>query len=141
MKIFIKHRVNNFIFMTIVILSFALEGCTVADSPTGLSGISTSGYRMGISAIYGDTSLPADGSSQATIKVEVWDDSTGQFMDSISVTLTATLGTLGSASLTTSNGVAVTTYTAGTVVGNGSVTATVENISATATIILAKFVK
>lgn len=114
-----------------------MNGCST-PSPTEVSGTSASGYSMGISAIYGGSSLPSDGSSQATIRVEVW-DSSGHFVNNAAVTLTVTLGTLASSSLTTTNGTAVTTFTAGSNPGNAAVTATVENISATATIILAKF--
>ena len=131
----------NFIFICIVILSFALKECDAARNPFEASSppaLSVSGYRIGISAIYGGSSMRADGSSQATIRVEVW-GSTGQFIDNVPVTLTATLGTLASYSLTTSNGVAVTTFTAGTKAGVAYVTATVENVSVSATIILSSF--
>ena len=131
----------NFIFLSIIIMSFALKGCEEASSPfeaSSPSALSVSGYSVAISAIYGDSSLLANGSSQATIKVEVW-GSTGEFIDSEPVTLTATLGTLASSSLTTSNGAAVTTFTAGTTAGVASVTATVENVSVSATIVLSRF--
>ncbi len=131
----------NFIFLSIIIMSFALKGCEEANDPfqaSSPSALSVSGYRVAISAVYGGGSLRADGSSQATIKVEVW-GSTGEFIDGVPVTLTATLGTLASSSLTTSNGVAVTTFTAGTVAGLASVTATVENISVSASIVLSRF--
>tara|TARA_B100000959_G_C14969337_1_gene619037 strand:+ start:2158 stop:2571 length:414 start_codon:yes stop_codon:yes gene_type:complete len=131
----------NFIFLSIVIISFALKGCEKASSPfeaSSPSALSVSGYNVGISAVYGDGPLLANGSSQATIRVEVW-GSNGQFIDAVPVTLTTTLGTLASSSLTTSNGAAVTTFTAGTTAGVASVTATVENISVSATIVLSRF--
>ena len=131
----------NFIFLSIIIMSFALKGCQEASNPfeaSSPSALSVSGYSVGISAVYGDSSLLADGSSQATIKVEVWGE-TGEFIDAVPVTLTATLGTLASSSLTTSNGVAVTTFTTGTKAGVASVTATVENVSVSATIVLSSF--
>lgn len=122
-----------------VILVLGLEKCQKPEGPVGVSGLSVSNYTVGVSAIYGATSLPADGSSQATIKVEVWHTSGNKFVDDVPVTLTATLGTLASSSLTTTNGVALTAFTAGTVSGNATVTATVENISVIATIILDGF--
>lgn len=130
---------NILLFLAVASLAFALKGCSdKASSPFATSSVSASGYQIGISALYGGSSLKSDGSSQATIRVEVW-GSTGEFMDGIPVTLTATLGTLASSSLTTSNGAATTTYTAGSSAGIASVTATVENISASATIVLSRF--
>ena len=132
---------KKFIFLNIIILSFVMNGCDDTSEPLGISSpsaLSVSGYSIAVSAIYGSGSLLADGSSQATIKTEVW-GSTGEFINGATVTLTATLGTLTSSSLTTSNGTAVTTFTAGTTAGVASVTATVENTSATATIILSRF--
>lgn len=124
---------RNTIFLIVMILSFAFEGCSSSTDPTGTSGISSvSGYTVGISAIYPGTSLPADGSSQAIIRVEVWNTS-GQFVDNVPVTLAATLGSLGSSSLTTVNGIASTTFTS-SVAGNATVTAMVENVIATAEI-------
>jgi hypothetical protein len=52
-------------------------------------------------------------------------------VDGATVILTTTLGTLGASTLTTINGVATTTLTAGTTTGLAYVVATVENISAT----------
>ncbi len=125
--------------LVMVILVLGLEKCQMPELPTGVNGLSVSNYTVGISAIYGATSLPADGSSEAAIKVEVWHTSGNRFVNDVPVTLTATLGSLASSSLTTTNGVAVTTFTAGTVSGNATVTATVENITVTATIILDGF--
>ncbi len=133
-----KYPQRTFKLLMIAIMAFALEACQKPEDPTGITGLSVSGYTVGISAIYGGTSLPADGASQATIKVEVWNTS-NLFVDNIPVTLTATLGTLADSSLTTTNGVAVTTFTAGLVAGNATVVATVENTSAVATIILDGF--
>lgn len=133
-----KYPQRTFKLLMIAIMAFALEVCQKPEAPTGITGLSVSGYTVGISAIYGGTSLPADGASQATIKVEVWNTS-NLFVDNIPVTLTVTLGTLESSSLTTTNGVAVTTFTAGQVAGNATVVATVENTSAVATIILDGF--
>lgn len=125
--------------LILTILVLGLEKCQKPEGPVGVGGLSVSNYTVGISAIYGATSLPADGSSNATIKVEVWHTAGNKFVDNVPVTLTATLGTLASSSLTTSNGVAVTTFTAGKVSGNATVIATVENISVSATIILDGF--
>ncbi len=133
-----KYPQRTFKLLMIAIITCTLGACQEPAAPTGVTGLSVSGYTVGISALYGGTSLPADGASQATIKVEVWNIS-NQFVDNIPVTLTVTLGTLANSSLTTTNGVAVTTFTAGQVAGNATVVATVENISAIATIILDGF--
>lgn len=123
---------TNSILLIVMVLSFAFEGCNNTD-PTGISDISSvSGYRIGISAIYTGTSLSADGSSQAIIRVEVW-NTAGQFVDNVSVTLAATIGSLASSSLTTANGIASTTFTS-SVAGNATVTAMVENVFASAEI-------
>lgn len=120
-----------------IFLLIVFKGCEAHD-PMTYSGVSASGYSVGIAAIYGESSLPADSSSQATIRVDVWNQA-GQYMDGVPVTLTSSLGTLGAASLTTSNGSATTTFTAGSNPGKAYVIATVENVSATATIVLATF--
>lgn len=134
-----KSMRNKILLLLIAALILSIAGCKGPANPTATTlSSSVSGYNMGISAIYGESSLLADGSSQATIRVEVW-GSNGQFADNVTVTLTTSMGTLASSSLTTISGVAVTTFTAGTVPGNAAVTATVQNISATATISLRRF--
>lgn len=127
---YLKKKLLLFLF---VILAFALGGCTSETDPTGVSGISSvSGYSVGITAIHPGSFLAADGTSQAIIRVEVWNTS-GQFVDGVSVTLAATLGDLESSSLTTSNGVAATTFTS-SVPGKATITAMVENVLASAEI-------
>ena len=141
-----KNWRKKFILLIVVVISFfALKGCKQANKPfeaSNPSDLSVSGYSIGISAIHGGSSLRADGSSQATIRVEVW-ESTGQFINNVPVTLTATLGTLASSSSTTTptttDGVYVDIFTAGNTAGVASVTATVENISVSATIVLSRF--
>lgn len=114
----------------------ALPGC---EAPVDeVVGTSISGNIIGVAALYGTAGLRADDISQATIRVEVFNTS-GQPVDGAAVTLTATLGTLGTTALTTANGVAVTTFTSGTVTGTAFVVATVENVSATAAIPIVKF--
>ena len=95
-----------------------------------LVGPSFNGNSIVIKALYGSGGLEANGSSQATIRVEVF-TADGLMVDGATVTLTTTLGTLGASTLTTINGVATTTLTAGTTTGLAYVVATVENISAT----------
>ena len=104
-----------------------LLACT--DQVTDLVGPSNSGFTIGIKAFYGTAGLPADGTSQATIRVEVFDEQ-GRGVNT-TVTLTTTRGTLGTASLTVANGVGVTTLTSVTTPGTASIVATVENASAT----------
>jgi len=93
---------------------------------------------MGLSAIYAGEDLRADGTSQATIKVEVWNGS-GAFVDGVPVTLSASLGTLTDSTLTTTNGVATTTFTAGSTAGSAGINATLENASASVIIPLTSF--
>ncbi|MBI3392368.1 MAG: Ig-like domain-containing protein [Nitrospirae bacterium] len=71
---------------------------------------------------------PADSASQATVRVEVR-DAYGNFVSGASVVLTATMGTLGGSSVTTTNGVATTTFTSGSKTGTGQIAATVENVT------------
>lgn len=120
-----------------ILIGFGLMlGCT-ADLED-LVGPSTGGNVLGISAFFGLNGIIADGSSQATIRVELF-NSFGQAVDAASVTLTTTLGTLGANTLTTTNGVATTTLTSGTVPGTAFVVATFENISATTAVPIIKF--
>jgi len=114
--------------MGFLMLLLALPSCS--DQVSDLVGPSNSGLFVGIKAFYGAAGLPADGTSQATIVVEVI-DAAGRAVASATATLTTTLGTLGTSSLTITNGVGTTTLTSTTVVGTASITATVENVSAT----------
>ena len=103
------------------------------------SAVSSSGvslYYLGLTTSRG--SLPADGASQATILVEVW-DSSGTYVDGATVHMTVSRGTLAASTLTTVNGVVTTTFTAGTAPGAAYVDATVENASASVKIILATY--
>lgn len=111
-------------------------GCQPAANQ--VTGPSASGLIVAISTVAGNAGLPANGTSQATIKVEVYRQS-GELVNGATVFLTTTLGTLGSANLTTTNGVAVTTLTSGTTPGTAYITATVENVSATAYVQFVKF--
>ncbi|MEK9627788.1 MAG: invasin domain 3-containing protein [Nitrospinota bacterium] len=104
-------------------------GCQAAVED--LTGPSSLGNTIGIQGIFGGAGIQNDGASQATIRVEVFSSSNIPTVGA-TVTLTTTLGTLGSASLTTDgSGTAVTTLTSGTVTGMAFVTATVDNVSAT----------
>ncbi len=104
-------------------------------------GVSSSSFIIGLKAIYGNFGLPADGSSQATIRVELFTNA-GLLVDGQTVALTTTLGTLadtgatsttngGALVVTTANGVAIATLTSEAVSGTAFVVASVENISAT----------
>ncbi len=115
-------------FITLIISASLLSACTAEIDD--LVGPSFNGNSIAIKALYGSGGLEADGSSQATIRVEVF-TADGLMVDGATVTLTTTLGTLADSSLTTVNGVATTTLTAGTTTGLAYVVATVENISAT----------
>jgi hypothetical protein len=93
-------------------------------------GVSSSSFIIGLKAIHGNFGLPADGSSQATIRVELFTNA-GLLVDGETVVLTTTLGTLAAGTVTTANGVAITTLTSEAVEGTAFVIASVENISAT----------
>jgi hypothetical protein len=93
-------------------------------------GVSSSSFIIGLKAIHGNFGLPADGSSQATIRVELFTNA-GLLVDGETVVLTTTLGTLAAATVTTANGVAITTLTSEAVEGTAFIVASVENISAT----------
>ena len=138
-------------FVASIFLGY-LAGCS-NDEKTAVSSSGISPYVMGLSAVYGGSSLPADGSSQATILAEVW-DSAGKYVDGVTVTLSASRGTLSSSdstsstssgsaasslTLTTSNGVATAYFTAGQAAGAAYINATAENARATVKIVLATF--
>lgn len=128
---------NKILGIAVLALLLLFPSCSKKNtSAVSSSGISL--YYMGLSAIYSGSALPADGSSQATIMVEVWDQA-GTYVDGATVNLTVSRGTLGATTLTTVNGVATTTFTAGAVPGNAYVNATVENAAASVTIVLARF--
>jgi hypothetical protein len=93
-------------------------------------GVSSSSFIIGLKAIHGNFGLPADGSSQATIRVELFTNA-GLLVDGEVVVLTTTLGTLAAATVTTANGVAITTLTSEAAEGTAFIVASVENISAT----------
>lgn len=119
--------------LKIVYLNFLLALPLLASCEAlvdDIVGPSFNGNTVGISALFGQAGLKADGTSQATIRVEVF-TADRLMVDGATVTLTTTLGTLGATSLTTSNGVAITTLTSGTTPGTAFIVATVENVSAT----------
>ncbi len=112
-----------------------IYGCTAPVD--NIVGPSSSGWTVGVVALYGNGGLKNDGTSQATIRVEVFTNS--QPVDGVTVTLTTTLGTLASNSLTTANGAATTTLTSSTTTGLASIVATVENVSATTVVPIVSF--
>lgn len=105
-------------------------------------GVSASSFIIGLKAIHGPLGIPADGSSQATIRVELFTNA-GTLVNGQNVILTTTLGTLtdnvnaapvttgGALTVTTVNGFAFATLTSEAIEGNAFVVASVENISAT----------
>jgi hypothetical protein len=123
---YIKHIKGLSLSILTAVIIFI--GCQAAvDDITGPSAL---GNILGIKGLFGGAGIQNDGVSQATIRVEVY---TTQNIPTVgaTVTLTTTLGTLGSASLTTdASGTATTTLTSGTVTGIAFVTATVDNVSA-----------
>lgn len=125
-----------------VIIVYLLAGFVFAagcqPDISGVVGPTSSGLKIGIAVLAGNAGLPADGVSKATVRVEVFFTS-GEVADGKTVTLTTTLGTLGSSSLTTSKGVAVTTLTSSSVPGTAYVVATVENASAFASVQIVNF--
>jgi hypothetical protein len=122
--------------MTGCLLAFVLVyGCTAPVD--NIVGPSSSGFTIGISALYGNGGLKNDGASQATIRVEVYNGS--QPVDGATVTVTTTLGTLASNSLTTANGAVTTTLTSSTTTGLAAIVATVENVSATTVVPIVSF--
>jgi len=114
----------------LVIFSLPLTGCS--SDPTGTSGTSASGYTMALRANPGE--LRADGSSTALVMVEVWDEN-GNYVDAETVTFSTTLGALANATVTTTNGVAINTFTSSTSEGMAVIAAAVENIVAKAEIV------
>lgn len=102
-----------------------MSGCS--HDPAGSTGTSVSGYTMAVKANPGE--VLANGSDTALITVEVW-DSNGNYVDGETVTFSSTLGSLKNDTLTTSNGVAINTFTSSTSDGMAIVAAAVENIVA-----------
>mgnify|MGYP002631752997 CR=1 FL=1 len=129
----------NFIkTFTLSILAAAIIfiGCqAVVEDLTGPSSL---GNQLGIQGLFGGAGIKNDGASQATIRVEVFNN--GLPVEGAVVALTTTLGTLGAASLTTTaGGAATTTLTSVVAVGTAFVTATVDNVSATTAVPIIKF--
>lgn len=118
------------------LLAAVAHGCTAPVD--NVVGPSSTGLSVGVSALYGGAGLRNDGASQATIRVEVFTTG-GQPVDGATVTLTTTLGTLGSNSLTTANGAANTTLTSSTTRGLASIVATVDNVSANTAVPIVSF--
>ena len=95
-----------------------------------LTGPSALGNTLGIQGLFGGAGIQNDESSQATIRVEVFNNNIPT--EGATVFLTTTLGTLGETSLTTdASGTATTTLTSGATTGSAFITATVDNVSAT----------
>lgn len=117
-------------FAVIMILS-----CT--QDIENLVGPSYSGYTVGVTAHYGGVGI-VKGTGTATIRVEVV-TAAGVPVNGAVATMSATLGTLGAASLTTVNGVITTTLTAAATAGTSYITATVENATATTMVPILSF--
>ena len=95
-----------------------------------LTGPSALGNTLGIQGLFGGAGIKNDEASQATIRVEVFNQNIPT--EGATVFLTTTLGTLGETSLTTdASGTATTTLTSGATTGSAFITATVDNVSAT----------
>jgi|TARA_B110000438_G_C15804948_1_gene646859 hypothetical protein len=107
---------------------WSILGCEA--NVANVVGVSSSSLIIGLKAMYGNFGLTADASSQATIRVELFTNA-GLLVNGEVVTLTTTLGTLGAATVTTTNGVAITTLTSEAFEGTAYVVASVENVSAT----------
>tara|TARA_Y100001960_G_C14403295_1_gene694494 strand:- start:318 stop:716 length:399 start_codon:yes stop_codon:yes gene_type:complete len=107
-------------------------GCQAAVED--LTGPSALGNTLGIQGLFGGAGIKNNGTSTATIRVEVF---SSQNLPTVGATvfLTTTLGTLTAASLTTdASGTATTTLTSGITRGIAFVTATVDNVSATTSV-------
>ena len=102
-----------------------------------LVGPSYSGYTVGVTAHYGGIGI-VKSTGTATIRVEVV-TAAGVPVNGAVAAMSATLGTLGAASLTTVNGVITTTLTAPGTTGTSYITATVENATATTTVPILSF--
>ena len=115
----------SLIVLTTVVI---LIGCNaVVEDLTGPSAL---GNTLGIKGLFGGAGIKNDEASQATIRVEVFNQSIPT--EGATVFLTTTLGTLGETSLTTdASGTATTTLTSGATTGSAFITATVDNVSAT----------
>lgn len=117
------------IFPVLFLIWFAtISGCE--SDVANRVGVSSGGLIIALKQFSGNAGLPSDGTSQATIRAEVF-TTLGQTVDGASVFFTTTLGTLGASTVTTTNGVALTTLTSGTQQGTAFIVATVENITAT----------
>ncbi len=128
--------------LSILIFScWSILGCD--SEVANVVGVSASSFIIAVEAVHGPLGLPADGSSIATIRVELFTNA-GQLVNGEKIILTTTLGTLatadsaqttattgGALELTTVNGFAFATLTSEAVEGNAFVVASVENISAT----------
>jgi hypothetical protein len=115
----------SLIVLTTVVIFIGCQG--VVEDLTGPSAL---GNTLGIQGLFGGAGIKNDEESQATIRVEVFNQNIPT--EGATVFLTTTLGTLGETSLTTdASGAATTTLTSGTTAGSAFVTATVDNVSAT----------
>ena len=92
-----------------------------------LTGPSALGNTLGIKSLFGGAGIKNDEASQATIRVEVFNQNIPT--EGATVFVTTTLGTLGETSLTTdASGTATTTLTSGTTAGSVFVTVTLDNV-------------
>jgi hypothetical protein len=127
---------NNMTIKKIALLMLIVSGISWGCQAVveDLVGPSSLGNNLGIQGLFGGAGIQNDGTSQATIKVEVFT------VDNVpvtgaTVTLTTTLGTLTLATLTTgASGAATTTLTSGTITGTSFITATVDNVTATTSV-------
>ena len=134
---FLKNFKKQIGFVSLVAFLLFFPACGNKDK-TNIASSGISNRNLGLSAVYKGVSLPANGTSKATILVEVW-DGTGTYIHGASVDLSASLGTLASTTLTTSNGVASTTFTAGSIAGTAVVNAVMENATTSVKIILGTY--
>ncbi len=116
----------------IILIALIVLNMSCSNDPVGSTGTSASGYTMAIRA--NPDQLRANGTDTALIVIEVWDKN-GNYVNNANVTFSVSLGTLSSSTATTSNGVAVVTYTSSTYEGTGIVAAAVENIISKAEIV------
>ena len=119
--------------LSILIAVLIFIGCQAAVED--LTGPSALGNTVGIQGIFGGAGIKNNGTSTATIRVEVFSSQNIPTAGS-TVTLTTTLGTIGTisgdpAGTTNAAGVVTAVLTSGTTRGIAFVTATVDNVSAT----------
>jgi hypothetical protein len=124
-----KRRPFNFSLITILLICVAglCMSCGSGSGGGGEDSISS------VSVTIGSASIIADGASQTQITATVT-DSKGKEPDGVTVSFTATAGTLSASSATTSDGVARVTLTSPTNVGTATIRATAGGVSGQSTI-------